>query len=130
MASADRPFVEVLSSIFGNFEDIVRSEIKLAQTEVREEIAKSARGASWIVTACVSAFFALAFLLVAIFFGLLFVLPGWAAALCVCVVLAMISITALQLRAHRVRQLTQRQDANAAATTNEEYLPWAKQATK
>ena len=127
---ADRPFVEVISSIFGNFEDIVRSEIRLAKTEVREEIERSTRGASWIAVACLSAFFALSFLLVAIFCGLLFVVPGWAAALILCVVLAAVCVTALQLRAHRIKSLAPRPFVAGASTVNEEYLPWAKQATK
>ncbi len=39
--SSERPFSAVLKDIVGNLQDIVRSEIRLAKTEVQEEVAKS-----------------------------------------------------------------------------------------
>ena len=41
----ERSFSDVLESIVGNVQTIIRSEIQLAKTEVKEETAKAARAA-------------------------------------------------------------------------------------
>ncbi len=45
MASTDRSFSEVLKDIFGNFEDVLRSELKLAKRKF--EMKSSDRPAAW-----------------------------------------------------------------------------------
>jgi hypothetical protein len=97
MASADRPFSELFSNIFGNVEDIVRSELKLAKTEVREDLVKSAHAAAWFAAGLATALFAFGFLLVTVFFLLLSIVPNWAAALIIAVPLGVVSTILFQV---------------------------------
>jgi hypothetical protein len=101
MAANDRPFAEVLTSIVGNVQEIVRSEVRLAKAEVREEIGRATHGMAWVATGALTAFFSVGFALVAIFFALILVLPQWAAALIIAVALAGVSAIAFQVRATR-----------------------------
>lgn len=93
----ERPFAAVLSSILGNLQDIVRSEIRLVKSEAGEELTSLKYGLAWLGTGLISAFFATAFLLVAAFCGLLRVLPDWAAALALTVGLFIIAAVAVAL---------------------------------
>lgn len=83
MAAADRPFSAVLHDIVGNIQDIVRSEVRLARTELTEEAAKARFALAvfgvGLVMACLCVFFAL----LAVVYALSQVMPGWAAALIV-----------------------------------------------
>lgn len=84
----DRSISEVLRDIVGNIQDIVRSEVRLAKTEVREEIVKAK--AATVITAAggVCAVFASFFVLLATVYGLTRVMPDWAAALTIAAALA------------------------------------------
>ncbi|MEJ0006259.1 MAG: phage holin family protein [Steroidobacteraceae bacterium] len=103
--STERPFSVVLSSIFANLQDIVRSEVKLAKAEAREEIAGYTKGAAWTVTAILSAFFAVAFLLGAGFFALSYIVPQWAAALIMALGLGIGTMVCLGVRTSVARTL-------------------------
>lgn len=118
MASPERPFVEVLTSIFGNVQEIVRSEFRLAKAEAREEIAAATHRAAWAGAGAVSGFFAIGFASIAAFFALEQLLPNWAAALIIAVVLAGVSAIAFQVRAAKPQAV------------NKEKLAWAKQPTR
>jgi hypothetical protein len=97
MAAADRPFSELFNNIFGNVEDIARSELELAKAEVREDLAKSAHTAAWFAAGVASALFALGFLLVTVFFLLRSIVPNWAAALIIAVPLGLVSTIMFQV---------------------------------
>jgi Putative Actinobacterial Holin-X, holin superfamily III len=103
--STERPFTAVLSSILGNLQDIVRSEVKLAKAEVREEIGEFTKGASWLATGLVSGFFGVGFLLGAAFFALSYLMPHWIAALVISGVLLILSAVCLAMRLNRQRAL-------------------------
>ncbi len=122
MASTDRSFSEVLKDIFGNFEDVLRSELKLAKTEVREEIVSSTRGGGWFAAGLVGALFALAFLLVAAFFALLFVVPNWAAAGIIASALALISAVAFGVSSSKRRVTRSKAQSFLAQASQEENL--------
>ena len=126
MASPERPFAEVLTSIFGNVQEIVRSEVRLAKAEVQDEMAKATHGAAWVATGAMAAFFSAGFALVAIFFALILILPQWAAALIIAVALAGVSAIAFQVRAAQQKSIRQRA-AYSSATRPQENPTWAKQ---
>lgn len=88
MATSDRSIAEILQDVLRNVQDIMRSEVRLAKTEIREEISK-AKSASLLVGAgALCSIFAAFFLLLTILYGLAIVLPNWAAALIVTAILA------------------------------------------
>jgi hypothetical protein len=129
MASPERPFAEVLTNIFGNVQEIVRSEVRLAKAEVRDDIAKASTGAAWIATGAIAGFFASGFALGAIFFALVLVLPQWAAALIIAAALAGISAIAFQVRAGKQKSIPQRY-ASSSKARQQENPTWAKQQTR
>ena len=77
----ERSFTAVISSIFENVQDIVRSEARLIKSELRDEVVGMTQGAGWLVAGIATAFFAAAFLLGAVFFALSYIMPHWLAAL-------------------------------------------------
>lgn len=86
-ARGERTIGEVLKDIFGNVQEMIRSEIRLARAEIREEAKKTLSSAQMLAIGGVLGLFALGFVLVAIVQALSIVMPNWAASLIVGVVL-------------------------------------------
>ena len=86
-----RSFVDVLQDIARNVNDIIRSEVRLAQAEMREEAVKAVTSAGWLIAAAVAAVLAVHLLLWSGVYALALVAPMWAAALAVA---AMLGVTA------------------------------------
>ena len=87
-AQRERSLADVFQDIVANVQDIVRSELRLASVEIRQELAKAARAGKVAAAGGMLAIFALAFLLLAAVYGLALVMPPWLAALTVGIVLA------------------------------------------
>jgi putative superfamily III holin-X len=83
MPPSERSVSEVLQDIVGNIQDIVRSEVRLAKTEVGEELTKAKAASLAIGGGALSGIFSASFLLLAIVYALSRVVPDWAAALIV-----------------------------------------------
>ncbi len=88
MATMDRSIGSILQDIVGNVQSIVRSEVRLAKTEIREEA--RAAGAAMVRTGIGAglAFFAAFFVLLGVVYALGLLVPLWMAAVGVGVVLA------------------------------------------
>src|SRR5581483_3966238 len=64
MASdADRPLSTIVQDIVGNVQGILRSEIRLAKTEIREEANKAARASTLFISGGVLGIYAVGLLL-------------------------------------------------------------------
>jgi len=79
--SRERPMSEVLRDIIGNVQEMVRSEVRLAKVEVREEASKTARAGAMLAAGAIMAVIAGVFVLVCVAQLLDLVMPDWAAAL-------------------------------------------------
>jgi uncharacterized membrane protein YqjE len=86
-ARNDRPMAEVLKDIISNVQDMVRSEVRLAKAEFREEANKTISGTKKVAIGAGAGLFALGFILVSIAQLLSMVMPEWAATLLIGVVL-------------------------------------------
>lgn len=83
--TSGRSFANVLREIVQNAQEMVRSELRLAKTEIGEEVTK-AKGAGLLLgMGAFCGFFAVFFALLAAMFGLRNVVPEWAAALIVAI---------------------------------------------
>lgn len=122
---ADRSFTDVVADIFRNVQDILRSEIRLAQSEVRDDLARARPAAILVATAIGAAFLSAVFVLLAIFHALRLVLPAWAAALCIAVALGLFSAAALGSGMRRFRALSP-----ATGKGVEETVEWVKEQTR
>jgi hypothetical protein len=84
----ERALSDVLQDILRNLQDIVRSEVRLAKVEIRDDARQAAASAVWIAAGTIGALSAWAFLLWTITFALSTRMSMWAATLLVALVLA------------------------------------------
>jgi uncharacterized membrane protein YqjE len=127
MATADRPISAVLHDIVGNVQDIVRSEVRLARTEISEELAKSRTAAVLLLAGVLMLSFSVVFLLLAIVYALSGVMPGWAAALIVGAGVGVIAALCFGLGMKQFRAV---RAVPKTAASVQENIEWAKQLTK
>jgi uncharacterized membrane protein YqjE len=128
MSASERPLSSVLQDIVHNIQDIVRSEVRLAKTEVREELAKTRTASALVAVGAVSGLFCILFLLLTLFHALGLVLPEWAAALCVAVTLAI--LTGVTIMAGMKRFETINAAAPKTVASIKENVEWAKRQVK
>jgi len=86
--SRDRSAGEIVKDILGSAQEIIRSEVRLAKAEVREEATKAIAASTMLGGGAVMALYGLGFLLAAATAGLALLMPWWASALIVGAVLA------------------------------------------
>jgi uncharacterized membrane protein YqjE len=128
MAAVDRSFSELLHDIIRNVQEIVRSEVRLAKIEIREEAVKTKASLVLLGAGALTGFFAILFLLLMIASALALVMANWAAALVVGAALAVAAGVMLMggvksfQRIHPTPQRT--------VETIKENIEWAKQQTK
>jgi hypothetical protein len=82
----DRSVADLLKSIVDNVQEIIRSEVKLARAEVREEASKAGSAGRSFGIAAVVGLYAGGFLLFTMYHVLALFMPLWGAALCVTIV--------------------------------------------
>ncbi len=87
----DRSATDVIKDIVGNLQEIIRSEVRLARAEIREEAGKALLAGRKLMIGAVLGLYGLGFLLLCIVYGLSLVVAPWLAALIVGLVLAVAS---------------------------------------
>jgi uncharacterized membrane protein YqjE len=127
ISSGDRSLSTILQDIVRNIQEIVRSEVRLAKTELKEEAVKTKSAAVLLITGIVGAAFSAFFLLFGLVYALALVMPNWAGALIVGVVLAAIASVALTAGVRGFRQI---HPPIRTVETIQENVEWAKQRTK
>lgn len=128
MAATDRSFSEVLQDIIGNVREIVRSEVRFAKTEVWEEAAKSKISAQLFCAGGITAVFSILFLLLTVVYALSMVMPQWAAALTVGLVLALTASTLLTQGMGRFKKIFPATEPTVEI--KKENVEWSKQPSK
>ena len=127
MRRVDRSFSEVLHDIIGNIHDIIRAEVRLAKTEVREEISRARSGVLLLTIGTLGGIFSVLFILLAILIALASLVPEWAAALIVALGLALCAVATVTQAVRRLRRV---EGAPKTITSLKENVEWAKQQTK
>ena len=127
MAIAERPISTVLHDIAGNVQDIVRSEMRLARTEVTEALAKSRSAGVMIAVGALMFTFSALFVLLATVYALSIVMAAWAAALIVGAGVGVFAALCLGLGLKKLRAL---RAAPQTVASMKENVEWAKQLTK
>jgi uncharacterized membrane protein YqjE len=123
-----RSVPEVLQDIVGNLQDIIRSEFRLAKTELKEEAAKAVTPAATFGVGVVLAFYGIGFLLLASVYGLSTLMAGWLAALLVGAILAIIAIALMSSSGKKLKRLNPTPDKTMQSL--EENVQWAKHQIK
>ena len=127
MANAERSISTVLYDILGNVQEIIRSEMRLARTEVTEDIGKWRSAGLLLGVGALLGMFSVLFLLLAIVYALSLVIPAWGAALIVAAAVAALAGIVLGAGFKRIKAV------RAAPKTTEslkENVEWAKQLTR
>jgi uncharacterized membrane protein YqjE len=128
MAAEDRSLSDVLQDVIRNVQEIVRSEVRLAKAEIREEAAKTKSATLLLGAGAVTAIFATLFLLLMIVHALALVMPSWAAALIVGAALAVVAGVTLPAGIRRFKLI--HPTPERTVETIKENVEWAKQHTK
>ena len=118
----------VLKDIVGNVQQIVRSEIRLASVEVRQEAGKAGQSAALVMVGGAIAVLALGCALIAAISLLATIVPLWSAALIVAAVTGVVGAGLIAAGMKRMRQITMTPTRTLAAL--EENVPWAKAPTR
>jgi uncharacterized membrane protein YqjE len=127
MAVADRPISVVLRDIVGNMQDIVRSEMRLAKTEVTDDLEKMRAGAVLTGIGVLMLLLTTGFLLLAAVYALSIVVPAWAAALIVSAGVGLIAAITLGLGMNKLKAM---RGAPRTTATLKENAEWARQLTR
>jgi|KBSMisStaDraftv2_1062788.scaffolds.fasta_scaffold02844_6 uncharacterized membrane protein YqjE len=99
----ERSVSDVLQDIFGNVQDIVRSEVRLAKVEIQAEAGKTAHAAKSLIAGAVLGLYAGGLLLLAAVYGLSMVLAPWLAALAVGAFLLVLAVILISVGQGRLR---------------------------
>jgi apolipoprotein N-acyltransferase len=124
----NRAVSQVLQDILRNLQEIVRSEVRLAKIEIRDELKQAAVSGAWIVAGAVGAVSAWIFLLWTVAYALATTLSMWAATLLVALVTAFVAALLILggiRRAKRIQPVPER-----TMESVKENLEWMKQPTK
>ena len=127
MSPADRTISAVLHDIVGNIQDIVRCEIRMAKTELTEELGKSRSAGVLVGIGALMLAFSALFLLLAAVYALSLLVPEWAAAL---IVSAGVGATAALCFGVGIKRFKAVRAAPKAVASMKEKVEWAKQLTK
>jgi uncharacterized membrane protein YqjE len=123
-----RSFADVLQDIVANIQQIVRSEVRLAQVEIKEKASRASKPASVLISGIVLALFGLGFLLLAAVYALSLVLPAWLSALIVAVVVGIIASGLIASGLTALKQINPVPEKTAQ--TMKENVQWAKDQMK
>jgi uncharacterized membrane protein YqjE len=124
----ERSVSDVLQDIVRNLQDMVRSEIRLAKVEIREEARRAISSGIWIAVGTVGAVSAWIFLLWTLAYALATRMPMWAATLVVAVVMAAAAAVLIMggiRSAKRIQPIPERMVESV-----KENLEWMKHPTK
>ena len=124
----ERSVSDVLQDIVRNLQDMVRSEIRLAKVEIREEARRAISSGIWIAVGTVGAVSAWIFLLWTLAYALATRMPMWAATLVVAVVMAAAAAVLIMVgirSAKRIQPIPER-----TVESVKENLEWIKHPTK
>jgi uncharacterized membrane protein YqjE len=128
MATSDRSISEILQDVLRNLQSIVRSEVRLAKTEVGEELTKIKPAIVLLGIGAVCGLFGVLFLLLTTMYAIALALPLWASALVVAVVLIIITAITLKTGQKRMERVQPLPDKTIASM--KENAEWARQQTK
>jgi uncharacterized membrane protein YqjE len=105
VGAAERSFGNVLEDILGNFQAIIRAEVRLAKTEVERELKQGQSAALVLALGALAGAFAVLFTLLACVYALSQKMPNWAAALVVALGLAICAWAGLTAGIKKFKQI-------------------------
>ncbi len=124
----ERPFSEIVSDIVGHAQEIVRSEVRLARVEIKQEVTKALRASTMLAVGSVLGILALGFFLWTATYAISLALPMWAATLIVGFVVAVVASALAGAGLQRIRDVSPEPEKTVREV--KEDVQWLKQQTK
>src|SRR6202021_1131702 len=110
-----RTFPEVLQDIAANLQEIIRSEFRLAKTDIKEGAAKASRPAVMLLVGLALGLYGMGFLFLAAVYGLSMIMAGWLAALLIGGLLAIVSAALVTSSGNKLKQVTSALDKTVSS---------------
>lgn len=128
MRSRDRTTADLLKDIVGNVQEIIRSEVRLAKAEVREETTKGLSAAKLLGIGALLGLYALGSLLLGTVYLLSLFLPAWGAALIVGLVIGVAAAVMLMKGREQLKHFSPKPEKTIENV--KENVAWIKGQTK
>jgi hypothetical protein len=126
--SDGRSIKQILQDIVNHVGDIIRSEVRLAKTEVRQDVTHYAKSSAFIGVAGVLMLYAVGFVLLSALYALQGVMPSWLAALLVGVAVGIVAAILYLMGRKKLALASLRPDKTIQ--TLEDNVTWFKRQTK
>jgi apolipoprotein N-acyltransferase len=123
-SNQDRPFSRILQEMVAHLTEIIRSEIQLARTEVRADIAQVVRASVFVAIGAVFGLYALGFALLGVVYALATRVTPWLSALLVAVGVAVIAAIFLYVGRTKMKQVDLKPDNTIRSL--QENVTWMK----
>jgi len=124
----ERSVSVVLQDILRNLQEMVRSEVRLAKVEIRDEARRAVSSGIWIAAGVVGALSAWLFLLWTVAYLLAARMSMWAATLLIAIVMAGVASVLIVGGMRRVKRIQPIPERTVQSV--KENLEWMKQPTK
>lgn len=124
----ERSLTDLVSEIGSDVQRLVRDEVRLASTELRQSVRDAAVGAIGLVAAAALAYLGVWFIGLAVFWAIFLAIPGWAAALSVAAGFFILAAIAVAVGYRRLKPESLR--PNQTIETLEEDREWLERRTK
>jgi uncharacterized membrane protein YqjE len=125
---SERSFSEIVETIVGDVQGIVRAEVRLAKAEVREEAAKIINASKLLGAGALLGLYALGLVLLTLLFALETILLPWLSALILAVLIGTAAAVLLGRGKKRLRQVDPKPDKTIR--TIKENVEWVKHQTR
>ena len=126
--SGRRPISSILQEIGTHLTEIVRSEVRLARAEIRQDATHLAKASLFLVVSAVFGLFAFGFFLLAVVYALQETWPRWASALSVGCGVGILGAIFLLIGRKRMKLASLRPDKTIQSL--EDNVTWFKKQTK
>ena len=123
-SNQDRPLSRILQEMLGHLTELIRSEIQLARTEVRADIAQVARAGVFVAIGAVFGLYALGFALLGVVYALATRVTPWLSASIVAVGAAVIAGIFLYVGRTKMKQVDLKPDNTIRSL--QENVTWMK----
>jgi uncharacterized membrane protein YqjE len=126
--SGGRSVSQILQEIVNHVTEIIRSEVRLARAEVREDVTQITRASVFFVIGGVFAFHALGFVLLGLVYALGTRMPLWLSAVIVAISAAVIAVVFLLVGRTKIKQTSLKPDKTIHSL--QENVTWMKKQTR
>lgn len=124
----NRPFSRILHDVIDHLTEIIRSEVRLARVEVREDVAQVARAGILIVVGGALALYALGFVLLGAVYALEARVEPWASAVLVGAGVGVVGAIFLMVGRARIKRASLKPDRTIHSL--QENVTWLKRQAK